>query len=428
VTEVTLALVGMLGSTWDDDSMGDDAPQQRRDVIVLGSTGSIGTQSLDLMHSHPNRFRVAGLAAAGNDPERLARQALESRTPVLAVTNTVRAEAVRDALDRIAVQYDDPRPPRLVSGPDAVSELVATECDVVLNAISGAAGLDATLAALDAGRRLALANKESLIIGGELVVGRAKPGQIVPVDSEHCAIAQCLRVGRRNEVSRLIITASGGPFRGRTRADLADVSAADALAHPTWSMGPLITTNSATLVNKGLEVIEAHLLFDIDFDQIDVVIHPQSIVHSMVEYVDGSTVAQVSPPNMRLAIAYAIADSDRVPAAAPAMDWTAASAWTFEPVDHETFPAVELAVEAGGRGGVWPAIYNGVNEAMVESFLGGHTSFLDIADTIAAVMANEDVPSKADPLTRDGVLGADAWARTQADVLHHRTASEDLDT
>jgi 1-deoxy-D-xylulose-5-phosphate reductoisomerase len=404
---------------------------RRRDVVVLGSTGSIGTQALDVVRANSKRFRIVGLATSGSQPALLASQALEFRVPVVAIPDQDQAVAVAEQIERSARQAGAQRP-RVLGGPEAIAELVTTQCHVVLNAISGAAGLDATLATLDAGHQLALANKESLIIGGELVAGRAKPGQIVPVDSEHCALAQCLRVGGREEVRRLVITASGGPFRGRTRADLAAVTPTDALAHPTWSMGPLITTNSATLVNKGLEVIEAHLLFDIDFDQIEVVVHPQSIVHSMVEYVDGSTIAHVSPPDMRLAIAYALSEGDRVPDAAPAMDWTAASTWTFEPVDHTTFPAITLAAEAGRRGGVWPAVYNGANEAMVTGFLAGRTAFLDIADMIAAVMHGEDVPSKQEPLTRDDVVGADAWARQQIEKLlddrETRTASEELGT
>jgi 1-deoxy-D-xylulose-5-phosphate reductoisomerase len=427
--------LGEYPTTWDDVFVSDEASlpptTRRRDVVVLGSTGSIGTQALDVVRANPKRFRIVGLATSGSHPALLASQALEFRVPVVAIPDQDQAVAVAEQVEQSA-RHAGAQRPQVLAGPEAVAELVTTQCHVVLNAISGAAGLDATLATLDSGHQLALANKESLIIGGELVVGRAKPGQIVPVDSEHCALAQCLRAGRREDVRRLVITASGGPFRGRTRADLAAVTATDALAHPTWSMGPLITTNSATLVNKGLEVIEAHLLFDIGFDQIEVVVHPQSIVHSMVEYVDGSTIAQVSPPDMRLAIAYALADGGRVPDAAPAMDWTAASRWTFEPVDHTTFPAITLAVEAGRRGGVWPAVYNGVNEAMVAGFLAGRTSFLDIADTIAAVMHGEDVPSKQEPLTRDDVVGADAWARQQINKLlddrETRTASEELGT
>ena len=260
---------------------------------------------------------------------------------------------------------------------------------MVLNALPGAAGLAPTLAALDAGRTLALANKESLIIGGPLVKARAKPGQIVPVDSEHSALAQCLRGGRADEVQRLVLTASGGPFRGRTREELGDVTPEQALAHPTWDMGPLVTINSATLVNKGLELIEAHLLFDLPFDRIDVVVHPQSVVHSMVEFVDGSTLAQASPPDMRLPIALALGWPDRLPGAAAGCDWTLAATWTFEPLDEAAFPAVRLAREAGGRGGTAPAVYNGANEACVAAFLDGRLPFLQIVDTVADVLGEQ---------------------------------------
>ncbi len=249
------------------------------------------------------------------------------------------------------------------------------ECDVVLNGITGAVGLRPTLAALDAGNTLALANKESLIIGGPLVTARAKPGQIVPVDSEHSALAQCLRGGRADEVRRLVLTASGGPFRGRSREDLHDVTPEQALAHPTWSMGPVVTVNSATLVNKGLEVIEAHLLFGIPFDRIEVVVHPTSVVHSMVEFHDGSTLAQASPPSMLIPISLGLGWPDRVPDAAPPVDWTVPTAWEFFPLDEEAFPAVALAREAGERGGTAPAVYNAANEVCVEAFLAGRLRF-----------------------------------------------------
>ena len=271
--------------------------------------------------------------------------------------------------------------PRIVTGADVVG-LAALDCDVVLNAIAGAAGLRATLSALDAGRTVALANKESLVAGGPLVTGRARPGQLRPVDSEHSALAQCLRGGTVGEVRRLVVTASGGPFRGRSRESLQAVTPAEALAHPTWDMGTLITTNSATLVNKGLEVIEAHLLFDIPYERIDVVVHPQSIVHSMVEFTDGSTLAQVSPPDMRLTISLALGWPDRVPDAAPAMDWTKAQSWGFEPLDDTAFPAVSLARRAGAAGGCAPAVYNAANEALVTAFHAGSIGFLQIVDTV----------------------------------------------
>ncbi len=294
-------------------------------------------------------------------------------------------------------------------------------CDVVLNGITGAVGLRPTLAALDAGSTLALANKESLIMGGPLVLDRAKPGQIVPVDSEHSALAQCLRAGRADEVRRLVLTASGGPFRGRTAADLADVTPAEAMNHPTWDMGPVITINSATLVNKGLEVIEAHLLFGVPFDRIEVVVHPTSVVHSMVEFLDGSTLVQASPPTMLIPIALGLAWPDRVPDAAPPVDWTRAETWEFFPLDDEAFPAVSLAREAGQRGGTAPAVYNAANEVCVEAFRDGRLRFVDIVPRVADVVRSHDVLSNQ-TLTVDAVLAADAWARAETHRLIGSTA------
>ncbi len=363
-----------------------------RDVVVLGSTGSIGTQALAVVRAHPDRFRVAGLTAGGSHP------------------------------DLFRAQVAEFRPAFAELGEEASVAAAALECDVVLNGISGALGLRPTLAALDAGTTLALANKESLIIGGPVVLGRAEPGQIVPVDSEHSALAQCLRAGRADEVHRLVLTASGGPFRGRARAELHDVTPAQALAHPTWSMGPLVSVNSATLVNKGLEVIEAHLLFDIPFDRIEVVVHPTSVVHSMVEFHDGSTLAQASPPSMLIPIALGLGWPDRVRDAAPAVDWTTPTTWEFFPVDGEAFPAVALAREAGTRGGTAPAVYNAANEVCVEAFLSGEMRFTDIVPTIARVLAAHDVPSKTTDLTVDDVLGADTWARELARSLQEDPA------
>jgi 1-deoxy-D-xylulose-5-phosphate reductoisomerase len=289
-------------------------------------------------------------------------------------------------------------------------------CDVVLNGITGAVGLRPTVAALASGNTLALANKESLIIGGPVVTALAKPGQIVPVDSEHSALAQCLRAGRGEEVRRLVLTASGGPFRGRTREQLADVTPEEALDHPTWDMGPVVTINSATLVNKGLEVIEAHLLFDIPFDRIEVVVHPTSVVHSMVEFTDGSTLAQASPPTMLIPIALGLAWPDRLPDIAPPVDWTTAQTWEFFPLDDEAFPAVRLARDAGQRGGTAPAVYNAANEVCVEAFRAGSLAFVDIVDTVAEVVNSHPVTSERD-LTVDDVLAADAWARSTTATL-----------
>jgi 1-deoxy-D-xylulose-5-phosphate reductoisomerase len=387
----------------------------RRDVAILGSTGSIGTQAIEVIKQNPDRFRVVALAAGGSDPAALANQALDLGASVVAVARATAAEDIVLACYAEAQRrgYREGRftIPRVVAGPDAAVEAATVECDIVLNGITGSIGLLPTLAALEAGRTLALANKESLIVGGPLVAAAAKPGQIVPVDSEHSALAQCLRGGRADEVRRLVVTASGGPFRGRSRDELAGVTPEQALAHPTWDMGPVVTINSATLVNKGLEVIEAHLLFDIPYDDIEVVIHPQSIVHSMVEFVDGSTLAQASPPSMKIPIALALGWPDRVPDAAPACDWAAAQAWEFLPLDDDAFPAVSLAREAGRRGGTAPAVYNAANEECVEAFRAGRLPFTAVVDTVAAVLAEHEVGNVS---TVDDVLAAESWARVRA--------------
>lgn len=379
-----------------------------RRVILLGSTGSIGTQALDVVGRNPGDFEVVGLAARGGDPELLVRQALATRAATVAVEDVAAAAVVRERLAAEGHRAE------VLAGPDAATELAGAEADVVLNGLAGAVGLRPTLAALAAGSVLALANKESLIIGGPLVTGRARPDQVVPVDSEHSALAQCLRGGRAEEVRRLVLTASGGPFRGRDRASLADVGPEQALAHPTWSMGPLVTTNSATLVNKGLEVIEAHLLFGIGFDRIDVVVHPQSVVHSMVEFHDGSTLAQVSPPDMRLPIALGLAWPDRVRDAAPGCDWTQAATWTFEPVDSATFPALDLARRAGEAGGVMPAVLNAANEVAVAAFLDGNLRFLQIVEAVADVLDEAHDAGLPAPRDVEDVMAADAWARARA--------------
>jgi 1-deoxy-D-xylulose-5-phosphate reductoisomerase len=393
-----------------------------RDVVILGSTGSIGTQALDIIRRNPGRFRVAALAAGGGHLDLLARQAAEFGAAAVAVATPAAAAQLQAAL-RSLLDLDrtergaSPAIPQVLAGPDAVCEVARWPCDVVLNGVTGAAGLQATLAALDAGRTLALANKESLIIGGSLVTSRAKPGQIVPVDSEHSTIAQCLRAGRESEVRRLVLTASGGPFRGWSRDALADVTPEQALAHPTWKMGPLVTVNSATLVNKGLEVIEAHLLFGFGLDRIDVVVHPQSIVHSMVEFADGATIIQASPPDMRLPISLSLAWPDRVPDAAPRLDWSAAATWTFEPLDDAAFPAVALAREAAAAGGTMPAVYNAANEACVAAFLAGRIGFTRIVDTIARIVSEHDAACAAVTTVAD-VLAVDAWARRRAAELN----------
>jgi 1-deoxy-D-xylulose-5-phosphate reductoisomerase len=393
-----------------------------RDVVILGSTGSIGTQALDIIRRNPARFQVVALAAGGGNLDLLARQAVEFGAAAVAVATPAAAAqlqaALRSLLDLGRTERGaSPAPPDVLAGPDAICEVAAWPCDVVLNGVTGAAGLQATLAALDAGRTLALANKESLIIGGPLVTSRAKPGQIVPVDSEHSTIAQCLRAGRGSEVRRLVLTASGGPFRGWRRDALADVTPEQALAHPTWKMGPLVTVNSATLVNKGLEVIEAHLLFGFGLDRIDVVVHPQSIVHSMVEFADGATIIQASPPDMRLPISLGLAWPDRVADAAPGLDWSTAAAWTFEPLDDAAFPAVALARHAAAAGGTAPAVYNAANEACVADFLAGRIGFSRIVDTVARIVSEHDGDHAAVTTVAD-VLAVDDWARRRARELN----------
>ena len=391
-----------------------------RALAVLGSTGSVGTQALDIVRARPEQFRVVALAAGGDRPDLLAAQALEFGVEAVAVARAGAAEDVQLALYAEASRRGFSRGefalPKLLAGPEAATEVAAwPTADLVLNGMTGSVGLAPTLAALDAGHTLALANKESLVAGGDLVTARARPGQIVPVDSEHSALAQCLRGGTPGEVRRLILTASGGPFRGRTRDELREATPAEALAHPTWDMGPVVTVNSATLVNKGLEVIEAHVLFDIGYDAIDVVVHPQSIVHSMVEFTDGSTLAQASPPDMHLPIALALGWPARVPDAARPLDLTAPTAWTFEPLDDATFPAVQLAREAGGRGGAAPAVYNAVNEEAVSAFVDGRLPFLGIVDLIAAVLGE---PGAAASVSRvEDVRAAEDWARARAREL-----------
>ena len=333
-----------------------------RRVIILGSTGSIGTQALDVIRANPRRFEVVGLAA-GSNAAMVAEQAAQFQVEHTALGAAEAEQLVRDV-----------------------------EADVVLNGITGSIGLGSTLAALEEGRALALANKEALIVGGDLVLAAAAPGQIVPVDSEHSALAQALRSGTHDEIRRLVVTASGGPFRGKSRDELTAVTPQDALAHPTWNMGRTVTTNSATLVNKGLEVIEAHLLFDVPYDDIDVVVHPQSIVHSMVEFIDGSTIAQASPPDMRLPISLGLDWPHRVGGVGRPLDWTTATSWTFEPLDDIAFPAVALAKAVGRAGGTFPAVYNAANEQAVDAFHEGRLPFLGIVDTVQRVVDAHDAP------------------------------------
>ncbi|MDR2722479.1 MAG: 1-deoxy-D-xylulose-5-phosphate reductoisomerase [Cellulomonadaceae bacterium] len=374
----------------------DETVDRRRSVTILGSTGSIGTQAIDVITRHPDRFRVEALCAGGSNRDLLAQQAAQLGVPASKV-GVGAAEATR---------------------------LAALGSDVVLNGITGSVGLRPTLAALEAGSTLALANKESLVVGGPLVkAARRRPDQIVPVDSEHSAIAQALRSGRHNpgasEVRRIILTASGGPFRGKARADLVGVTPQQALAHPTWAMGPVVTINSATLMNKGLELIEAHLLFDVAPQDITVVVHPQSVVHSMVEFVDGSTIAQASPPDMRLPIALGLSWPQRLDPVTPPCDWTQATAWTFEPLDESTFPAVRLAREAVAASATHPAVYNAANEQAVAAFLAGRIGFLDIVATVEQVLAEHD-GTPATAVSLEAVESAEEWARSRADSLLER--------
>ncbi|MGO4805719.1 1-deoxy-D-xylulose-5-phosphate reductoisomerase [Arthrobacter sp. 2MCAF15] len=389
---------------------------QPRKIVLLGSTGSIGTQAIDVVDGAPHLFEVVALSAGGGNLELLARQAVHTRAWAVGAASG-EATALRDMIDDAAraASVTGYRP-EIITGPDASTRIAEISADVVLNGITGSIGLAPTLAALKSGATLALANKESLIVGGALVKAAAREGQIVPVDSEHSAIAQCLRSGSAAEVDRLVLTASGGPFRGKTREELHDVSPQDALAHPTWDMGLMVTTNSASLVNKGLEVIEAHLLFDIPLEKIDVVVHPQSVVHSMVQFVDGSTIAQASPPDMRLPIALGLGWPDRVPGSASACDWSKATSWTFEPLDGVAFPAVALAKAAARQGSTFPAVFNAANEEAVMAFHAGQIRFTDIVDTIDAVLSEHTGSSG---LTVESVLDAERWARART---HERLA------
>ena len=338
-----------------------------RDIVILGSTGSIGVQALEVIAANPTKFRVVGLSAGANNLERLVEQVKKFSVPIVGTTSD--GSILRDALPHTEV----------IDGPESARQIAALSCDVVLNGITGSIGLGPTLAALEVGNKVALANKESLVAGGDLVMAHGRD-RIIPVDSEHSALFQAMMTGKIADVEKIILTASGGPFRDVK--DLAEVSLADALNHPTWNMGPVVTINSATLVNKGLEIIEAHYLFDIPYNKIEAVIHPQSVVHSMVEFKDGSTIAQASPPNMKGPIAYAIAHPDRIAQAMPAIDWKSAHSWSFAPIDHERFPAVELAKRCGALGGAVAAMYNAANEVAVAAFMREEIPFTAIVDTI----------------------------------------------
>jgi len=345
---------------------------QRRELIILGSTGSIGVQALEIVEANPTLFSIVAISAAGSHPDLVIDQAKKFNVKVVGVIKN--AQLIREALPGVQV----------IDGSDASTEIAAITCDVVLNAITGSIGLAPTLAALDAGNRVALANKESLVAGGELVVSRAKENQLLPVDSEHSAIWQALSGENKSEISRLILTASGGPFRDRR--DLSKVTLAEALAHPTWTMGPVVTINSASLMNKGLEIIEAHYLFGIPYSQIDAVIHPQSVIHSMVEFVDGSTIAQGSPPNMKGPISLALHYPHRVAGATTPINWSQSHTWNFSPIDLKRFPAVSLARACGEIGGGAPAIFNASNEVAVQAFIEGKVSFTSIIEIVSSTV------------------------------------------
>jgi 1-deoxy-D-xylulose-5-phosphate reductoisomerase len=384
-----------------------------RTVSLLGSTGSIGTQAVDVLLGEPERFRVVALAAQSSTDTLLA-QAAELHPEIVVIGDESLYGLVRDGV------------PRGTEGLVGTAGLVAAAAcaDVVLNAVVGFAGLPVTMAALEAGNRLALANKESLIAGAPVVQkARRTPGaEIVPVDSEHCAVHQCLAaLDGQTAVARLLLTASGGPFRGRTTAELDKVTVAEALAHPTWSMGPKITIDSSTLMNKGLEVIEAHELFGITYDRIDIVVHPQSIVHSMVELRDGSTLAQLSAPDMRLPIGYALGWPDRSSVPFGALDWTSPTTLTFEPPDRSVFRCIDLAYSAGISGGSAPAWLSAANEIAVEAFLAGAMTWSGIADVVAETLeAWRDEPIEQ----VESVLAADEEARARArEVVARRTGT-----
>jgi 1-deoxy-D-xylulose-5-phosphate reductoisomerase len=384
-----------------------------RRLVILGSTGSVGTQALEVVRRNPDRFQVVGLAS-GASRELLAGQIREFMPPAVAVGDEQVADELKESLQGL-------RDVEILGGTNA-AELLArdAEADMVLNAMVGAAGLAPTLATLQSGKMLALANKESLVVGGELVMDLVKgePDRLVPVDSEHAALAQCLRGERREDLRKVVITASGGPFRGWRREELTVASVKEALAHPTWNMGPKITIDSATLMNKGLEVIEAHHLFDLDYDRIEVVVHPESIVHGMAEFRDGSLMAQLGTPDMRLPLQLALGYPDRLGSGVESLDLAAIGSLTFEPLDREAFPALDLAYRAGAAGATYPAVLNAANEVAVHAFLEGRIPLTAIPEVVEGTLEAHD------PATVVSVVSlgrADAWARRRAaDLLERR--------
>ncbi|AIT89420.1 1-deoxy-D-xylulose-5-phosphate reductoisomerase [Corynebacterium ulcerans] len=384
-------------------------------ILILGSTGSIGTQALDVIEANPERFQVVGIAAGGRDPRTVIAQAKALDLPphAVAVADPQAAHTVSGALGG-----------QVLGGEDAAEKLVQSiEADTVLNGLVGSLGLSATLATIESGETLALANKESLVAGGRFVTNKARRGQIVPVDSEHSAMAQCLRSGTRSEVARFVLTASGGPFRGWTRQQMWDVTPQQAAAHPTWSMGQMNTLNSATLINKGLELIEATLLFDVPADRIDVTVHPQSIVHSMITFSDGATIAQASPPSMKLPISHALDWPARVPGAQPSLDFSSASSWDFMPVDDQAFPAIRLAREVALAGGTYPAVYNAANEEAAAAFLGGRIRFPHIVDTVEEIVQHAS-DFAGEPHSVDEILAHEKEARRRANLFVDKLAQK----
>ena len=369
-----------------------------RDVVVLGSTGSIGVQALEIVAANPNKFRLVGLSGGRKNPQLLMQQAKKFNVPI--VGSMAPAPVVAGV--------------QVIDGDNSSVEIAALPCDIVLNGITGSIGLGPTLSALGVGNKVALANKESLVAGGELVM-KYGADRIIPVDSEHSAIYQALLAGKKSDVKKLVLTASGGPFR--ERSDLSDVTVADALNHPTWSMGEVVTINSATLLNKGLEIIEAHYLFDLPYEDIEAVIHPQSVVDSLVEFIDGSTIAQASPPNMKGPIAYALSYPDRISKATAAIDWSKSHTWQFLPIDNEKYPAIELAKRCGQLGSGLPAVYNAANEVAVAAFLAGQIKFTAIIDIVEAVV--QSFGSNTPTTIRDisDVSGIEKSARIKADEL-----------
>jgi 1-deoxy-D-xylulose-5-phosphate reductoisomerase len=369
-----------------------------REIVILGSTGSIGVQALEIVAANPNKFRVVGLSAGRKNPALLMEQAKKFNVPIVgSMAPAPQADGVK-----------------VIDGDNSSVEIASLPCDIVLNGITGSIGLGPTLSALAVGNKVALANKESLVAGGELVMkyGRDK---LIPVDSEHSAIFQAMLAGKESDVKKLILTASGGPFRDR--ADLSDVTVADALNHPTWSMGEVVTINSATLLNKGLEIIEAHYLFDLAYEVIEAVIHPQSVVHSLVEFNDGSTIAQASPPNMKGPIAYALAYPERINKASAPIDWSKSHTWNFSPIDNEKYPAIELAKRCGQLGGGLPAVYNAANEVAVAAFLAQRIKFTAIIELVEQVV--QSFGSNSPTTIRDisDVSGIEQSARSKAEEL-----------